>query len=259
MIFGNSVYGRDSNEITAEQVEHMLESMVLTESKNYQDNFYVKAFALDQRRKKIVSKGIADIVNCLKGTKSNDRKQQSIGQIITGIYTDLGELFYVFKPSDKMFLGMPQEQVQKAIVLMSWLLLAVFIEQTVCAILFPKIYEILVGVIAAPILEESAKQIALRGGFQKEFLVIFNTLEFTEYVIIYAPIVGLIKIFAARLMAVGLHITTTIVQWISMNKEFQKKVMRDPNDPKEKAELEGMGLATGMMIHALWNLVATIS
>lgn len=261
MIFGSTIQKAFSTEtiyVTAEEVERLIETTILTEAKGSSQNYFINSYLLDQRRKKIMSKGCADIVNCLKGNKSDDRKQQTLSQIVMGIYQDLGDAFYIVKPTDKKFAGFPAENVQKAVILLSWVCMASVVAQLCLNILFGMAGQYISAIVCAPLIEESAKQISIRGGFKTEFFMVFNTLEFTEYVISYTPFFGLIKTVVARLAAVGLHTVTTIVQFTYTNKEFQKKVMKDPKDPKEKAELEAMGLGAGMIIHALWNAMCMI-
>ena len=261
MIFGTTIQKSASSDpvfVTAEEVEKLIESTILTEAKGSSQNYFINNYLLDRKRKKIVSKACADIVNCLKGNKSDDRKQQSLSQIVMGMYQDLGDAFYIVKPTDKKFAGFPAENVQKAVILLSWVCMASVIAQLCLNILFGLAGQYISAIVCAPLIEESAKQISIRGGFKTEFFMVFNTLEFTEYVISYTPFLGLIKTVVARLAAVGLHAVTTIVQYMYTNKEFQKKVMKDPKDPREKAELEAMGLGAGMIIHALWNTMCMI-
>ena len=110
------------------------------------------------------------------------------------------------------------------------------------------------AIIIGPILEEFAKKLSVKSGCTKEFYLIFNAFEFTQYVSTYAIIVGLKKIVITRIKALGMHLVTTIVQFLSDNKKVQHILKLDKEEDKEK--LSTLGYLCGVLIHSTWNGLA---
>lgn len=77
------------------------------------------------------------------------------------------------------------------------------------------------------------------------------------YVTSFAPVVGLVKIIKTRLLTVGMHLTSTIVHFLTTNKEIQKKLGLDKEEDKEKLSL--IGFITGNLIHITWNSLSVFS
>lgn len=110
----------------------------------------------------------------------------------------------------------------------------------------------LTAMICAPFTEEISKAIAIRGGYEKEFLLIFNAVEFGQYVIRYAPTKGLINIVITRLVCVGVHLSTTLVQWIFAH-------AADIGLAKANSDQKTMiGQIIAILMHASWNTMAVL-
>ena len=73
----------------------------------------------------------------------------------------------------------------------------------------------------------------------------------------YFPTVG-VAIIPVRLVTVGLHLRTTIVQWaVGHNKDL----FNDPTMSEEDraAKARNLGYILGVLIHFLWNSSAILS
>ena len=140
-------------------------------------------------------------------------------------------------------------------------LISCIIIQTILQIVFGPVGLIISTALVAPIMEENAKIVAVKGDFALEFSVVFNTFEFTEYVVAYGPAVGFGKMIAVRALVVGMHLSTTLVHYLSNNKTIVSKINNpkkvsgyDTDDEDVKATLLGKFLGT--TIHMVWNTVA---
>lgn len=106
------------------------------------------------------------------------------------------------------------------------------------------------SVLVAPITEEFAKQVSIKGGFTAEFAAIFNAYEITSYTIKYSPFFGVEKMIIVRLKVALMHLTTTLIQWLTNN----AKIVGIEN--KEKASV--IGNIVGVLIHGCWNSLAVL-
>ena len=152
-------------------------------------------------------------------------------------------------------------KIQKAIVLLLLVSTINSIIMTALQLILPGLGLALTAIFVAPITEESAKAVAIKGKYDKEFTIVFNIAEFSQYVIQGAPAAllfggkdGLKKLVAGRLAAVAMHCTTTIVQKLTQDEKIQKKLGLDKE--KDKEQLTFIGRITGMLIHAAWNIMA---
>lgn len=112
--------------------------------------------------------------------------------------------------------------------------------------------------IIAPIFEENAKMIAIKGGFAKEFTIVFNTYEFTSYVksiVLQGESLGVAIVL--RTVVIGMHVTTTIIQYLKSNKQILDKIDSPEADDNLKAQMTGHII--GVLIHSAWNSMAVVS
>ena len=58
-------------------------------------------------------------------------------------------------------------------------------------------------------------------------------------------------------MAVGMHLTTTLIQWLTNNPKVLEKLKIESEDDKNKASI--VGHTIGMIIHGVWNGLASFS
>lgn len=107
----------------------------------------------------------------------------------------------------------------------------------------------------APLVEESAKQISIRGKFATEFAAVFNTYELSTYVMnMTMNGINPIKAIKTRLFPVFMHLSTTIIQYISNNKDILKKLGLDKEEDADKISF--IGNVIGVLIHCTWNFLA---
>lgn len=109
----------------------------------------------------------------------------------------------------------------------------------------------ILAIFVAPIVEELAKKVAIKGGYIVEFTTLFNSYEFINYVARGSFTYGFANMIKVRLMTVGMHITTTIVEFLTQNEKIQKLLKLDKQEDKDR--LSFIGHITGMLIHGAWN------
>lgn len=149
------------------------------------------------------------------------------------------------------------DKVKDATIIFVFGFIANSLINSILSILLGSVGQIIVLTVVGPIVEEIGKQAAVRQGCTVEYTVLFNTFEFSMYVASYAPVVGLVRIIKTRLLTVGMHLTSTIVHFLTTNKEIQKKLGLDKNEDKEKLSL--IGFITGNLIHITWNSLDTFT
>ena len=103
------------------------------------------------------------------------------------------------------------------------------------------------AVLCAPIVEETAKAIAIKGKYDKEFMILFNVAEFSMYVNAFRDSHNIIPI---RIVCVGFHYTTAIIQKLTSDEKIQEKLGYTKDD---KEQLTFLGRLIGMLLHACWN------
>lgn len=98
--------------------------------------------------------------------------------------------------------------------------------------------------ILAPIVEEIAKHISIKQNNMWYFFILFNTMEFTTYVLqMMSKGVPFQAAAFIRLLVIGMHLSTTLVQ----------KKFIDAAKKTETPSLEKIGLFVGMLMHSFWN------
>ena len=117
---------------------------------------------------------------------------------------------------------------------------------------------IIASVVVGPLIEENAKQIAIKGDFAQEFLVVFNAGEFGHYAINMKKAGFNLKgILMGRLPAVGLHITTMAIQKLADNPKIHKALGIDKEEDAEKRKrLSFIGHLIGLLVHATFNALS---
>lgn len=105
-------------------------------------------------------------------------------------------------------------------------------------------------VILGPIIEEIAKHISIKQNNMWYFFIVFNTFEFTKYVAAMMSFgVPFVVAGFIRLLVVGMHLSTTLVQ----------KNFIDAADKLKQPSLETTGLFVGILMHFIWNSMAIMS
>ena len=130
-----------------------------------------------------------------------------------------------------------------------------FVVNTIChrilKILLGPVGDALTSVVVAPFVEEVSKQVALKGGYSKEYTIIFNVFEFTNYVTAYKNIVPISVIVPVRLICIGLHLADTFVQWVTSDPKIMQKIGIESEEDKKNLKL--VGFLTAFVMHSTWN------
>lgn len=145
-------------------------------------------------------------------------------------------------------------KIKQALILLCRVLLASIIISLIMQILLGPVGTILDAVLCAPIIEESAKVISVKGGYTVEFALVFNIFEFSSYVIAN-PTPSFAKV---RLVVVGMHLTTTLIHYLADHPELLKKVKLDKIVKVDEGKPKNvvLGFFLGWLIHTTWNASA---
>lgn len=65
------------------------------------------------------------------------------------------------------------------------------------------------------------------------------------------------KTIIVRAITIGMHLTTTITQWIANNPKIQAKLGIKEDDKEGKDKASFIGNICAMLIHGTWNAGAT--
>lgn len=198
------------------------------------------------------SKDIAETIK-KKGVSSESRKQ--IHNIISDLFKDLADDIdtsviknYPGLQSDNKEV---QRKIMKSLTLLGWCMVVSILTQMVLTAMLGVIGQYLMIIVAGPIIEESCKAIAVKGNFEKEYNLVFNAFEFTEYIASGAPVKG-------RIAVVAMHSLTTAINKVFSTEAFRKKFgISDDKDSKDKCTLASFII--GNIIHVSWNAAAVFS
>lgn len=237
---------------------------VLTEAADgsqYLGKLLVKMGISAQTYMNLINKATKEIATTVKSKGVNKESGEKIRSIINKLWIDLGDALpdtsKMIEGNEK-FAGLDKNKVAKSMTLVLFSATIVTIVLSILGILFGQIGVGIGATIMGPLLEENCKQIAIKGDFVKEYTVVFNMYEFSQYVtkltIGGGPLVGAMKI---RLFAIGMHLTTTIIQWLTNNPKVLEKLHIDSEDDKNKASI--VGHIIGLIIHGVWNGFASFS
>jgi len=144
----------------------------------------------------------------------------------------------------------PQEKVLKAVAVLVWCLMVSYLAVFVLTSLFGPFGNTITIVLVGPVIEESCKKMAAKGGFSDEFNVVFNVFEFTGYFMMNRSIANAL----VRLTVVGMHSVTSALHKLGRSEEAQKFFKCETED--EKKNLANIADTAGTLIHVIWNSVA---
>lgn len=236
----------------AEQLE------ILSESTSKTTNAYKKLGVKNPDKiSSLVAKASSNIASTIKKDGISKSSKEHVQFILNQLYDNIEKNLEIQLDIKDSTDTATATKIKQSVML----LFVVFTVSLVCSIVLCTVFggtagNILSAVIIAPIVEEASKQIAIKGNYIKEYTIIFNTFEASEYIIKYTlkgiPFLTMVK---TRLIAAGMHVTTTIIQWLTQNTAIQKKLGIE-NDEKGKDMLRTIGNVTGLIIHATWNTLA---
>lgn len=276
----------DNLEYTAEEVNNFIDSFsnnfkssaIFNESYyyNYLNEAAIKNSSSDLRKLGIqnsdikIKKAGQDIVNTIKKDGITKESRKKIHNIISDLFQDLADQLSYDKRYDKngQLQKIPTDKLKRSIFLLLWVIIINTLANIVLSLLFsgiPIVVTTITCVIVAPLVEESAKIISVKGHFDKEFFIVFNAYEFSSYVISGSASVamfrslgfkdiGFLNVIRGRLAAVGMHGVNTVIHKIFDSDKFKEKFKLTDKDAKDKATL--LSFIIGVIIHGTWNTAA---
>ena len=216
-----------------------------------------------------VKRAGSDIAQVIKKNGITKESRRKIHNIISDLFEEIADNMSYNKKYDKdgNLKKIPIDKLKRSVMLLIWVLIISSLAVTVISILFaaaPMVAQIINTAIIAPIVEESAKIISVKGHFEKEFFIVFNTFEFSQYMILgglgsiawkmLGLDAGIINILRTRIAAVGMHAVNTVIHTIFNSDKFKEKFKLDDKDAKDKATL--VSFIIGLLIHGTWNAAA---
>ena len=278
MIYGNKILSeQDILYVNKTQLNQLIEFVSeneyrLEEYTDYTDISLNETFVEDIKNKlysaatyKCGSK-IADAI-IKYGISGNSIKL--IGIAIDELYQDVADSFII--PKEKWPAEFRKYDADKITAAMQ-LLIIVFLINSFSHIGLEKVLnnkllaEQLYGSIIAPLNEEIAKEISVKGHFEKEFFVVFNVAEISAYtngrynelraLQAIAPdkfnkAVG--KFFILRSIVSPIHLLNTIIHYMANNDKVRKFFNISEDDKAGKALLASTGRIISWLIHFGWN------
>ena len=117
----------------------------------------------------------------------------------------------------------------------------------------------IVNIYIAPVIEEAAKSVSIKGHFGKTYYVVFNSYEAFSYLRKNARNgVSFIKSIKARLATILMHLLTTLI-----HKVFSLKIVQDVVNIENKYQAKDIATYISYMIstfiHSIWNNCASVN
>lgn len=202
-----------------------------------------------------VSKASNEIAKTIKTNGVNSETTKKIHNIISDLFKDLADSIdeTIISADHKLKDLDDKRNVAKAITLFIFNLVINTICANVLGLLLGQFGLTLVVCLTGPLIEEACKAIAVKGGFSKEFTIVFNAYEFTSYVTQNAIVYGLIRIVKIRLAALTMHLVNTAIHNLAESKEFKGKlgIKEDDKDANDKCTFAAYIITS--LIHVSWN------
>ena len=273
--YGNRVnnYIIENINITPEQIKRLQESFGINDS-NYESILESCETYINEASSNIdkLSKAGVDTNGIKNKTRSTSKQAVDIikkeginktslgklGELFKNFYTSIAEFLKNFDASSINDGSYDINKLKRSALLLIFVVITNTLISSILTILFGVVGRNLSTWLVCPIIEEAAKQIAIRGEFTLEFTAVFNTYEFTSYVF-NMSIIGMpfIKAIKTRLIVVGMHVTTTIIQYLSNNEKLLKSLGLNKED--DRNQVSALGHITGSLIHITWNYLAVYS
>ena len=262
----NIMYHYSNIKFSPEEVQHICEdckNIQLSISESYIIESTIPKINLDKLGIKNLDIKIKDMANTIANIiRSNGIDSDTSAQI----YNIISDFFmYCAKSIDRSVLksfpnlsNLDQKNVIKGITLT---ILDALINTMICdvlTLLLGPMGNVIWVCIAAPIVEESSKQIAVKGGFSKEYTIAFNTLEFSLYVSRFSGKIPIMNLIRTRALGVGMHVVNTAIHNLFNSDKFRKQFHIDnTKDNKDKCTFISFIICT--LIHVSWNTASKFS
>lgn len=265
MFYGNFLL--NDIEITAEEVNLLVNSIdenYLQESSNeiIEEEYRILTEAkIGIINFSEVSSAAKDIVRIIKTSGIGKESRDRIRIRIDDMYQKMGNNFM---SRSKMMVryqklnGDSRVRFESAWSLVGCVCVGNMLTRLILKLLFGAIVGDYIAVgIVIPINEENAKQMAIKGGFIKEYTIVFNSAEFAHYLLLYSPTLtgaSLLRYAVVRGATVSMHLLTTIIQWLTNNEKVRKAFGIVEGDRASEAKLSAIGRLISYIIHIGWNL-----
>ena len=201
-----------------------------------------------------------EITDTIKQKGINKSVISEIGAKLKDFYTDIAELISYSDIPGLEIGEYDLNKIRQAWVLVFFTIVINTLFSIVLYSLFGNVGRRLTIWVCAPLVEESAKQISIRGKFATEFAALFNMYEFSSYVS-NMVIRGIdpVRAIKVRLFPVFLHLSTTIIQYISNNKELLNKLNINVENEEDSNAISFIGNVIALLIHGTWNYLCIYS
>lgn len=196
-----------------------------------------------------------DIANLIKNKGLNFNTEKEIISMFENTLMKLGKIFIDTKKikNNPKFLELDNEKFIASVKLFTIVVAINSIVGNILFLLTGSVGYNLCIYIWVPIIEELSKSIAIKGGFIKEYTILFNGYEIVTNTIVYGKIIGYTRIIIARLKTSLMHITTTLLQWLTSNNDILEKCgIKPDNIPLVNL----IGRLLGIFIHSSWNYMS---
>lgn len=188
-----------------------------------------------------------NIIKIIKNDGINGKSTKEIFVQIDNVFQRVADNIHPEDINTDKFKSYDITKIRSALLLFVFMYIISFMINLILVLLLgSSMGNILTIAIVGPIIEELAKQTAVKGNFIVEFQVVFNTFEIVKYTR-KAPVVklGYLQLFKARLKVAAMHITTSIIQWMTNN--------TDITGIENKETISVIGNIIGILIHGSWN------
>lgn len=271
----DSIFLEESIEISPEKINSIIESCnniniyalkeagIIFEAANFDSQ--LSKFGIN--KSKINNSG-EKIVSVIKKEGLNSGSKKKIHNIVSELFEEAAKDISIEKILENGKLkDIERSKLKRSLILLLWVLLINSLAATVLFILGP-LGQFLTVSLVAPLVEESAKAISVKGDFEKEFWAVFNAFEFTSYIVKGAPTTiflkasgvdfGIKNLVRGRIAAVGMHTVNTVIHKVFDSEKFRRKFnIKDDKDAKDKSTFIGFVIA--VLIHGTWNATAMLS
>lgn len=213
-----------------------------------------------------------DIANIIKkdgvGKDSRNKIHNRVSKLFEDIAKNLSTKQIMVNGKLK---EMDTKKTERALTLLSWVLIISSLVSTLLTIFLGKAGGVVYSIAFAPVIEEASKSISIKGKFDKEYFIVFNIFEASNYIIsqgvqpailkslgFKVPTIPMKHIIRARTAAVGMHGVTTLIHKLFNSDKFREKFnIGNDQDSKDKCTFASYIITT--LVHSSWNAADTFS
>ena len=217
-----------------------------------------------------INNAAKDIANIIKkdgvGKDSRNKIHNRVSKLFEDIAKNLSTKQIMVNGKLK---EMDTKKTERALTLLSWVLIISSLVSTLLTIFLGKAGGVVYSIAFAPVIEEASKSISIKGKFDKEYFIVFNIFEASNYIISLGVESAILKsmgikvpsmkqIIRARAAAVGMHGVTTLIHKLFNSDKFREKFnIGNDQDSKDKCTFASYIITT--LVHSSWNAANTFS